>query len=35
MPTKEKIYTCKAVILRLYFILKHVKTVRSYVGDLI
>ena len=35
IPTKEKIYTCKATILRLYFILKYVKTVQSYVGDLI
>ena len=33
IPTKENIYTCKAVILRLYFILKDVKTVQSYVGD--
>lgn len=31
----KKIYTCKTVILRLYFILKYVKTVHSYVGDLI
>ena len=35
IPTKENIYTCKAEILRLYFILKYVKTVQSYVGDLI